>query len=57
LWKKIYEIFVKLKNSENLITLSTDGHGVSFLHIRLADYTKRKDYGYTKKTLDKLFPL
>ena len=57
LWKKIYKTFMKIKHGKNLVTLSTDGHGVSYLHIRLADYTKRKDYGYTKKTLSELFPI
>jgi len=57
LWKKIYKTFLKMKNDKNLITLSTDGHGVSYLHVRLADYTTRKDYGYTKKPLSKLFPI
>lgn len=58
-WKKVGEMALNelfKKGSSKQITLSTDGHGVSYLHFRIGDYAIKKDYGYTGN-LDNDFPL
>ena len=46
LWKKIAIEFITLKNKNNTLYLSTHGHGVNYLHLRIKD---SPDYGYPTK--------